>query len=58
MPSAIAIRMYCVNLFDIAYPRKSGIPANDQFGRFQGPRNTLCISGVFNVLVVDWSRRS
>ncbi len=40
MPSAIAIRMYCVNLFDIAYPRKSGLPANDQFGRFQGPRNT------------------
>jgi hypothetical protein len=33
--------MYCVNLFDIAYPRKSGIPANDQFGRFQEPRNTI-----------------
>jgi hypothetical protein len=41
MPSAIAIRMYCVNLFDIAYPRKSAYPANDQFGRFQGPRNTI-----------------
>ena len=57
MPSAIAIRIYCVNLFDIAYPRKSGLPAKDQFGRFQEPRNTLGIRlrVCQNVPVVDWT---
>ena len=54
MPSAIAIRMYCVNLFDIAYPRKSGHPANDQFGRFQEPRNTLRIACVFARMFPLW----
>ncbi len=54
MPSAIAIRMYCVNLFDIAYPRKSGLPANDQFGRFQGPRNTIGIACVFAKMFPLW----
>jgi hypothetical protein len=39
--------MYCVNLFDIAYPRKSGHPAKGQFGRFQEPRNTLGALHVF-----------
>jgi hypothetical protein len=31
MPSAIAIKMYCVNLLDISYPRKFDC---SEFGRF------------------------
>src|SRR5262245_28521789 len=42
MPSTIAPRIYCVNLFDIfTYPRKASRPAKGECGRFQQRRNTL-----------------
>jgi hypothetical protein len=40
MPGAIAIRIYCVNLFDIFAPVISQPLA--KFGRFRGGRNTHC----------------
>src|ERR1700674_3688629 len=39
MPSAIAIRMYWVNLLDISYPLNSSA---GEFGRFRAWRNTHC----------------
>ena len=53
MPSAIAIRMYCVNLLDIVLPPYSS--GGPEFGRFWERRNTLQTSECVchNVPVVE-----
>jgi hypothetical protein len=52
IPSAIAIRMNCVNLFAIVLPLS--VSGQFEFGRFQGRRNKLRSRTIcHNVFVVE-----
>src|SRR5260370_28092802 len=55
MPSAIAIRMYCVNLLDIFLPPKSS--GGSDFGRFRDRRNTLSNVSAFATIFPLWNER-
>jgi NADPH-dependent curcumin reductase CurA len=55
MPSAIAIKMNCVNLLDIFTPVSSGYP---EFGRFRQRRNTLKKTGGLATMFPLWNARA
>jgi hypothetical protein len=53
MPSTIAARMYCVNLFDIAYPH---VHRRFMMSQMSERRNTLCVWRRWpDVPVVQWN---